>query len=255
MNISKLDNDQSYKRILERLTPRHAPTTNMTFAPPRNKRSFRLAVQWSSRVASVILIVGMLAFFLIQPQTTVSAVQVIESGIDNIRTSGYCQIDLSARILPTRKGSPLRISPRGDLVPVSVTYRTNSNYTMLDMRWMEGDSLRTLRMFPFGEVDFEGGLVSNTRMSEMLSVMSNILLSPSPDYEKMLDPHSLEMKTKGDIITIRNIDDNKKMELNMTFSKSSGRLLGFSVFDSSYGEKRLMLKTNKINYLKTYKKK
>lgn len=254
MKLSEFEENESYKGIIERLEPRHAPTTDMTFTPPRKSRSFRPVLQWSSRVASVILVVGIMAFFLSQTQTSVSAVKLIESGIDNIRTSGYCHIDLSARILPTGNGTSLRMSPRGDLVPVSVTYRTNSRYTRIDMRWMEGDGLRSLKMFPFGEVDLEGGLVSNARMSEMLSVMSNILLSPSPDYEKILDLHSLEMKTKGDIVTIRNIDDYKKMELNMTFSKSSGRLLGFSVFDSSYGENKLMLKTNRINYLKPTKK-
>lgn len=255
MKLSQFDDDQIYERLADRLTPRHAPTTSMSFTPPGKKWNFRKLFLWSGRAASVILIIGVMAFFLSQTQTTVSAVKLIESSIDNIRSTGYCQIDMSARILPTGKSGPLRMSPRGELSPVTVTYRANSKYTRLDLKWMEGDSIRSLKMFPFGKVNIEGGLISNARMSEALSVMSNILLSPTPDYKKILESHTLEMNTKGDIITIRNIGDNQKMELNMTFSKSSGKLLGFSVYDTSYGEKKLMLKTNRINYLKNNKTK
>lgn len=249
MKLSDYENDQSYRLIIEKLEPRHAPETSMKFTPPQKKRSLRRLILWSSRAAVLFIIIGLATLFISQSQPTNGAVKVIESAIDNIRTSGYCNIEFSARILPTQAHTALKMSPRGKLQPVTMTFRSDSICNRINLQWTDNNSQHHLTMYSGDVVNFHDALISsNTLPSEVFSILSNALLSPDPDYIKMLDMQNLKMKTKGDDIIIKNGGNNKKFEFCMTFSKSSGRLIDFYVYDYSYGKKTLMIKTNKINY-------
>ena len=249
MNLSDYENDQSYRRIIEMLEPRHAPETSMKFTPPRKKYPLRRLILWSSRAAALFIVIGLVIIFINQSQPTNGAVKVIESAIDNIRTSGYCNIEFSARILPNSEYSALKMSPRGELQPVTMTFRSDSICNRINLKWTDDNSQHHLTMYSGDVVNFHDALISsNTLPSEVFSILSNVLLSPDPDYIKLLDTQNLKMKAKGDDIIIRNGGNNKKIEFCMTFSKSSGRLVDFYVYDYSYGKKTLMIKTDKINY-------
>lgn len=249
MKLSDYENDQSYRQIIDKLEPRHAPETSMKFTPPQKERSMRRVVLWSSRAAAVFIIAGLVTFFISQSQPTNGAVEVIESVIDNIRTTGYCNIEFSARILPSRPHYPLRISPRGVMQPVTLTFISDSICNRVILKWTDDNSQHYLIMYSGNVVKFHDALISsNTLPSEVFSILSNALLSPEPDYKKIWDSNTLEMTTKGDEILVRNIGKQEKVEFCIKFSKSSGRLLDFYAYDTSYQEKILMIKTEKITY-------
>lgn len=231
------------------LEPRHAPKTSIKFTPPKKKHSLQWLILWSGRAAAVLIIAGLVTLLISQSQPTNGAVKVIESAIDNIRTSGYCNIEFSARILPSRSLYPLKMSPRGELKPVTMTFNSDSICNRIDLKWTDDNSRHCLTMYSGNVVNFHDAMVSSSTLpSEVFSVLSNALLSPDPDFIKILDTQDLKMKTKWDDIIIKNGGKNKKYEFCMTFSKSSGRLLDFSAYDYSYGKKTLMIKTNKISY-------
>ena len=250
MSISNSDEDKSLRQVIKLLEPRYAPETSIKFIPPDRKHSFRRKFMiWSSRVAAVFLIAGMITFLIGQSQTTNGAVKVFESGIDNIRTSGYCNIDFSARILPSQSGSLLKMSPRGELKPVSMTFRSDSILNRIILKWTDKYSHHELIMFAGNEIEVDNRLISDiTILSNVFSILSNLLLSPDPDYTSVLDSENIKVKTKGDEISIRNSGNNNKVEFCIKFSKSSGRLLDFVAYDTSYGEKILMIKTDNITY-------
>lgn len=253
MKLSDYENDQFYRRIIEMLEPRHAPETSMKFTPPQAKSRMRQVLLWANRAAAVFIIVGLatLLFFISQSQPTNGAVNVIESAIDNIRSSGYCKIEFSARILPSRPHFPLKMSPRGDLQPLTMTFISDSICNRINLKWTDNNSQHSMTMYSEKDVNFYHEFISNNTVpSEVFSIMSNALLSRDPDYIKIINTNDLKMKTKGDDIIIKNGGNNKKFEFCMTFSKSSGRLLEFYAYDFSYGKKILMIKTNKINYNK-----
>ncbi|MDE6560349.1 MAG: hypothetical protein K2K75_03100 [Muribaculaceae bacterium] len=249
MKLSDYENDQSYRSIIEKLEPRYAPKTSIKFTPPKKERSLHRLILWSGRAAAVLIIACLVTLFVSQPQPTNGAVKIIESAIDNIRTSGYCNIEFSARILPSRSLYPLKMSPRGELKPVTLTFRSDSICNRINLKWTDDNSRHSLTMYSGNIVNFHDAMVSGSTLpSEVFSILSNTLLSPDPDYIKILDSQDLTMKTKGDDIIIKNGGKNNKLEFCMTFSKSSGRLLDFYAYDHSYGKKILMIKTNKINY-------
>ena len=249
MNLSEYENDQSYRSIIEKLEPHYAPKTSIKFIPPKEERSIRRLILWSGRTAAVLIIACLVTLFVSQPQPTNGAVKVIESAIDNIRTSGYCNIEFSARILPSRSLYPLKMSPRGELKPVTLTFRSDSICNRVNLNWTDDNSRHSLTMYAGNVVNFHDAMVSSSTLpSEIFSILSNALLSPDPDYIKILDTQDLKMKTKGDDIIIKNGGKNKKIEFCIKFSKSSGRLLDFYAYDHSYGKKILMIKTNKISY-------
>ncbi|MDE6290621.1 MAG: hypothetical protein K2M16_03730 [Muribaculaceae bacterium] len=249
MNLSEYENDQTYRRIIEMIEPRHVPVTSMKFTPPRKKRVVRQLILWSSRAAALFIVTGLATLFISQSQPTNGAVKVIESAIDNIRSSGYCNIEFSARILPTQARTALKMSPRGELQPVTMTFLSDSINREISLRWNDGQTQHQLTAYPGKIVRIDNTLISDITMpSEAFSIMSNLLFSPNPDSHKILDSNTLEMTTKGDDIFVRNVGKNKKVEFCMTFSKSTGRLLDFHAYDTSYGKKILMIKTNKISY-------
>lgn len=249
MKLSDYENDKSYRRIIEMLEPRHAPATSIRFSPPRKKRSIRVIFLWGSRIAAVFVIAILISIFISQSQPTNGAVKVIESGIENMRSSGYCNIDFSARIIPHKNTCGLKLSPRGEMQPATLTFKSSNAFKEISLRWFDSQSLHQLTMYPGKTVKFDGNLISDISMpSEVFSILSNLLFSPHPDYKKILDSNTLEMTDAGDEISIRNIAKEKKIEFCIKFSKSSGRLLDFYAYDTSYGEKILMIKTEKINY-------
>lgn len=249
MNLSDYENDQSYRRVIEMLKPRHAPTTSIKFTPPHKKSNLRRLILWSGRAAAVLIIAGLATLFISQSQPTNGAVKVIESAIDNIRTSGYCNIEFSARILPSRSLCSLKMSPRGEMQPVTMTFISDSICNKINLKWTDDNSPHSMTMYSGNIVNFHDAMISsNTLPSEVFSILSNALLSPEPDYLKILDTQDLKMKTKGDDLIITNGGKNKKFEFSVIFSKSSGRLLDFYAYDYSYGKKTLMVKTNKISY-------
>ena len=217
MNLSEYENDQSYRRIIEKLEPRHAPETSMNFTPPKKEHSLRRLILWSSRAAAILIFVGLVTLLISQSQPTNGAVKVIESAIDNIRTSGYCNIEFSARILPSRTLYPLKMSPRGELQPVTMTFNSDSICNRISLRWTDDKSRHCLTMYSGNVVNFHDAMVSGSTLpSEIFSILSNTLLSPDPDYIKILDTHDLKMKTKGDVIIIKNGGKKKKLEFCIT---------------------------------------
>ncbi len=250
MKLSDYENDKSYRRIIEKLEPRHAPTTDIKFSPPRKKRNLHGILVWSTRVAAILVVTFLLTLFIGQSQPTNGAVKVIELGIENMRSSGYCNIEFSARMIPAKKdGDCLKLSPRGELQPATLTFKSKKDLKEINLKWFDSRSQHQLTMYSGEVVNINGNLISDTSMpSEIFSIVSNLLFSPDPAYDKILDSNMIEMTTKGDEILIRNIGKKKKVEFCITFSKSSGRLLGFQAYDTSYGEKILMIKTNKITY-------
>lgn len=250
MSIYNSTEDKSLRQVIKLLEPRYAPETSIKFIPPDKKLSLRSKfIVWSSRVAAVFFIAGIITFLIGQSQTTNGAVKVLESGIDNIRTSGYCNIDFSARILPAKTKSPLKMSPRGELRPVSLTFTSDSILNKIILKWTDKYSHHKLIMFAGNVIEVDNSLISDiTIPSSVFSILSNLLLSPDPDYSSVLDSENIKMKTKGDEISIRNSGKNNKVEFCIKFSKSSHRLLDFVAYDTSYGEKILMIKTDKITY-------
>ena len=248
MKLSDYENDQYYRQIIEKLEPHHVPNTTIKFIPPQKKRSLRRLILWTGRAAAALIISGFVALSVSQSQPTNGAVMVIESAIDNIRTTGYCNIEFSARILPNPSQSPVKISPRGKMQPITLTFNSDSICKKIKLKWTDDNSQHHLTMYSGDVVNFHDALISsNTLPSEVFSILSNALLSPDTNL-KILHKQNLKMITKGDEIIIKNGGKNKKFEFCIIFSKSSRRLLDFYAYDYSYGKKILMIKTNKVSY-------
>ena len=112
MSLSSDHNEKDYERLIEALTPRHAPVTDMKFAPPAGRLKSRLArlLSHAGRVAAVLAIGVGIGLLLSRPDTTVAADKVVQLGIEKIRSSRMCQIDFKARMLPSTPIRPPRFN-------------------------------------------------------------------------------------------------------------------------------------------------
>ena len=91
MSLSSDHNEKDYERLIEALTPRHAPVTDMKFAPPAGRLKSRLArlLSHAGRVAAVLAIGVGIGLLLSRPDREDQVVAYVSDRFQGTDASVY----------------------------------------------------------------------------------------------------------------------------------------------------------------------
>ncbi len=249
MNLSDLDNhDDRYTKLINALEPRHAPETSMRFTPPalQRRRSFFSLLGRISRIAAVLIVGIGIGLCVVRPDYAIAARKVLELGLEKIRTSRECSIDLNARMLPPTAKRPLNMSPNGDLVPVRMTYRSKIGKTELQIDWQDRSGSHSLEINSGEKVRLDGNIVEEEMPSQAFNDLSDILFSGAESMKKVIGDKKIKVTKSNDNIMLDLVDKNG--EFHAVFSDRSGRLISLKGYDKSGGTPLLMVETTSITY-------
>lgn len=248
MNHSTDQNKKDYGRLIEALTPKHAPVTRMKFVMPRHRRN-RLArlLHHVGRVAAVLVIGVGIGLLLSRPDTTVAAEKTMELGIEKLRSSKWCRIELQARMLPSTHIRPFRLSPDGEMTPVVMNYYSDSVNAGITLDWVVQGQQHFIRILPEGEVYFDGHKLESSVPADFLRGMSVIFCYDSRKFLEMFD-RRMVVDREGNATTVNGWMKDGTVGFVAEFSDYGGRLTCFRISDMSRKPHLMMLETTSIEY-------
>lgn len=248
MSHSTDHNEKDYSRLIEALTPKHAPLTRMKFVPPVRRRS-RLAtlLHHAGRVAAVLVVGIGIGLLLSRPDTTIAAEKTMELGIEKLRSSKRCRIELDARMLPPTAIRPFRLSPDGEMTPVVMNYYSDSLHAGITLDWAIQGQSHFIRILPGGEVYFDGVKLESSVPADFLRSMSVIFCYDSKKFLDMFDER-LILDRDGNAVTVSGWMKQGTVSIGAQFSDNGGRLTLLRISDRSGKQPLTMVETSSIEY-------
>lgn len=244
------EGDKDYKEVLRLLEPRHAPITEMRFAPPvRQITMWKKALGRMSRLAAVLVVGIGIGLFFVHPDFTIAASKVIQLGMEKIRTSRVCRIELMVRMRPGADDTPPKLSPKGEMTPVTLVYTSGVNTSNVKIDWDEQHQHYCLELTQGEKMKFNGKDVSDDALPpEAFADIFEVLYSGADGLSKVLKGNNVKMTVKDDRITLEHTIKRDAIKLMAVFSDTSGRLLSFRAYDNSVTPAVLMIETISITY-------
>ncbi|MBD5374092.1 MAG: hypothetical protein HDR77_01240 [Bacteroides sp.] len=242
--------DKDYESVLRLLEPHHAPVTDMRFIPPvrRVPRWKKTLVRVSRLVAVLVVGVG-IGLLFVHPDFTIAASKVIQLGMEKIRTSRVCRIELQVRMLPGADDALNKLSPKGEMHPVSLVYTSGVNTSSVKIDWNEQHRHYCLELTQGEKMIFNGKEVSGEILPpEAFTDIFETLYSGADGLSKVLNGNNVRMTVKNDRITLEHTTKMGTVKLVAVFSDTSGRLLSFKAYDTSTTPSLLMIETTSITY-------
>ena len=220
MKTNNLDN-RSDDRVIDILSPRFAPTTNLEFkvTAPAPRRRF---IWQFARVGAVAAVVALAIFIGISGVQTSTAREVVEQAMMRLLESDNYLVQFTANV---RESNDLNHLYNVDIdgVPMkgTVEIRKEESKVKMAIKWQ--DKTRTMELYD-GESyrRYQNGQLVLERPDK------GIDLTPFASLEK-LKPYAaaigmlLKFREEGDTIIVS--DRSDKVEIVARFSKSEGRLL------------------------------
>lgn len=249
MNLSDHTNDDKYRRVIEALQPRHAPSTSMKFEPPRKARTtLSYLLNHIGRIAAVLAVGIGIGLMFIRPDTTIAAGKILDLGFEKIKSAGRCDINLNVRLKPSTPDRPFKLSPQGNLVNVVMKYNSMSADSTLSINWADSGAKHFLLVDSAGSVDFDGTTGPSALPSEAMTGIDNIFTAGAEEFRNIINGSgsSVAMKKEGDKITI-DISE-KGGRFIVEFSDKSGFMTSFKGYDTSGSEPVLMIESLSISY-------
>ena len=220
MKTNNLDNF-SDERIMNLLTPRFAPTTNLKFtvSAPRCRRLWG-AVRIGSIAAMVALVIA-ISFSVVQTST---ARGVVEQAIMRLAEADSYLVHFTARVAKSISSYDLYEIVDPDDAPMqgTVEIRKEDSKVKMAIKWQDDEQSMEL---------YDGQTYRRYQNGQLVLQRPDkgIDLTPLASLEK-LKPYAaamgllLKFREEGDTIIVS--DRSDKVEIVARFSKSEGRLLG-----------------------------
>ena len=243
MKTNNLDNF-SDDRVVDILSPRFAPSTNLEFkvtAPvPRRRFIWQFA-----RVGGIAAVVAITLFVGIKGVQTSTAREVVERSMTQLLESDNYLVQFTANVTENRNSQELYdIDFDGTLMQGTVEIRKEDSKVKMAIKWQ--DKARSMELYD-GESyrRYQNGQLVLERPH------GGIDLSPLVSLEK-LKPYAaamgwlLKFREEGDIIIVSTRGD--KVGIVARFSKSEGRLLGVECSGLYNGQHVTVLTVDQIDF-------
>ena len=219
MKTNNLDNF-SDERVMNLLTPRFTPTTNLKFkAPAPSRRSLWHAARIGGIAAFVVLAI-VICFSSVQTST---ARDVVERALTQLLESDNCLVRFTANVTENNNSGELYdVDFDGTPMQGTVEIRKEDSKIKMAIKWQDDE--RSMELYD-GQTyrRYQNGQLVLERPDE------GIDLTPLASLEK-LKPYAaamgllLKFREEGDIILVSTRGDN--VGIVARFSKSEGCLLG-----------------------------
>ena len=219
MKTNNLDNF-SDERVMNLLTPRFTPTTNLKFKAPAPPRRPLWHAARIGGIAAFVVLAIVICFSSVQTST---AREVVEQAMMRLAEADSYLIHFTARVTKSTDSRDLYEIVDPDAAPLqgTVEIRKEGSKVKMAIKWQDDE--RSMELYD-GQTyrRYQNGQLVIERPDE------GIDLSPLASLEK-LKPFAaamgllLKFREEGDTIIVS--DRSDKVEIVARFSKSEGRLL------------------------------
>ena len=219
MKTNNLDNF-SDERVMNLLTPRFAPTTNLKFkAPVPRRRPLWNAVSIGSMAAIVVLAI-VIGYSVVQP---ISASEVVERAMMGLAEADSLLVHFTARVAKSPDSYSLYeiVDPNDAPIQGTVEIRKEDSKIKMAIKWQDDEHSielydgQTYRRYQNGQLVLE-------RPDKGIDLSSFASLEKLKPYAAAMGLF-LKFREEGDTIIVS--DRSDKVEIVARFSKSEGCLL------------------------------
>ena len=243
MKTNNLDN-YSDNRVVDILSPRFAPSTNLEFkvTAPAPRRRF---IWQFARVGGIAAVVAIALFVGIKGVQTSTAREVVERAMTQLLESDNYLVRFTANVTENKSSRELYdIDFDGTPMKGIVEIRKEESSVIMAIKWQ--DEARTMELYNGESYQrYQNGQLVVERPH------GGIDLSPLASLEK-LKPYAaamgwlLKFREEGDMVLVSTRGD--KVEIVARFSKSDGRLLGVECSGPYNGQQVTVLTVDQIDF-------
>ena len=243
MKTNNLDN-YSDNRVVDILSPRFAPSTNLEFkvSAPAPRRRF---IWQFARVGGIAAVVAIVLFVGIKGVQTSTAREVVERAMTQLLESDNYLVRFTANVTENKSSRELYdIDFDGTPMQGTLEIRKEESRVIMAIKWQ--DEARTMELYNGESYQrYQNGQLVLERPH------GGIDLSPLASLEK-LKPYAaamgwlLKFREEGDMVLVSTRGD--KVEIVARFSKSEGRLLGAECSGLYNGQQVKVLTVDQINF-------
>ena len=244
MKTNNLDNF-SDDRVVDILSPRFAPSTNLEFkvTAPAPRRRF---IWQFARVGGIAAVVAIALFVGIKGVQTSTAQEVVERAMTQLLESDNCLVRFTANVTANKSsqeelydidfdGTPMQgtveIRKEGSKIKMAIKWQDKSS----SMEFYDGESYQR----------YQNGQLVLERPHGGIDLTPFSTIDKLKEYA-LLTGILLKFREEGDIIIVSTRGD--KVGIIARFSKSEGRLLGVECSGLYNGQQVTVLTVNQIDF-------
>ena len=243
MKTNNLDN-YSNDRIVDILSPRFAPTTNLEFkvTAPAPRRRF---IWQFARVGGIAAVVALAIFVGISGVQTSTAREVVERAITQLLESDCYLVQFTANVTECNDLYNLyNIDLDGVPMKGTVEIRKEESKAKMAIKWQ--DKSRTMELYDGESYQrYQNGQLVLERPHKGIDLTPLATINNLKEYA-WLTGILLKIREDGDVVIVSTGSD--KVEIVARFSKSEGRLLSAECSAPHNGQQITVLSVNQIDF-------
>ncbi|MBO5800732.1 MAG: hypothetical protein J6R16_00450 [Alistipes sp.] len=244
MKTNNLDN-YSDNRVVDILSPRFAPSTNLEFkvTAPAPRRRF---IWQFARVGGIAAVVAIALFVGIKGVQTSTAQEVVERAMTQLLESDNCLVRFTANVTANKSSQEELYDIDFDGTPMqgTVEIRKEGSKIKMAIKWQDQSSSMEL---------YDGESYQRYQNGQLVLERPHggIDLTPFSTIDKLneyalLTGILLKFREEGDMIIVSTRGD--KVGIIARFSKSEGRLLGVECSGLYNGQQVTVLTVDQIDF-------
>ena len=242
MKTNNLDNF-SDERVMNLLTPRFAPSTNLKFkAPVPRYRQLWGAVRIGS-IAAMVALAIIIGYSSVQTST---AREVVERAIMRLAEADSYLVHFTARVAKSTSSHELYEIVDPDDAPMqgTVEIRKEGSKVKMAIKWQ--DKARSMELYDGESYQrYQNGQLVLERPHGGIDLTAFATIDKLKEHA-LLTGILLKFREEGDIISVSTRGD--KVGIIARFSKSEGRLLGAECSGLYNGQQVTVLTVNQIDF-------
>ena len=245
--LTRLAQLMQSERVVDILSPRFAPSTNLEFnvTTPAPRRHF---IWQFARVGAVAAVVALAIFVGISGVQTITAHEVVERAMTQLLESDNYLVRFTANVSESKHSQDLYNLYNVDFdgVPMQGTVEIRKEESKIKMAIKWQDKARTMELFD-GESyrRYQNGQLVLERPHGGIDLTPLASIDKLKEYA-LVTGLLLKFREEGDVILVS--DRSDKVEIVARFSKSEGRLLGAECSGLYNGQQITVLTVDQIDF-------
>lgn len=243
MKTNNLDN-YSDDRVVDILSPRFAPSTNLEFkvTAPAPRRRF---IWQFARVGGIAAVVAIALFVGIKGVQTSTAQEVVERAMTQLLESDNCLVRFTANVTANKSSQEELYDIDFDGTPMqgTVEIRKEDSKIKMAIKWQDQSS--SMELYDGESYQrYQNGQLVLERPHGGIDLTAFATIDKLNEYA-LLTGILLKFREEGDMIIVSTRGD--KVGIIARFSKSEGRLLGVECSGLYNGQQVTVLTVNQID--------
>ena len=244
MKTNNLDN-YSDDRVVDILSPRFAPTSNLEFkvTAPAPRRRF---IWQFARVGGIAAVVAIVLFVGIKGVQTSTAREVVERAMTQLLESDNCLVRFTANVTANKSSQEELYDIDFDGTPMqgTVEIRKEDSKIKMAIKWQDQSS--SMELYDGESYQrYQNGQLVLERPHGGIDLTTFATIDKLKEYA-LLTGILLKFREEGDMIIVSTRGD--KVGIIARLSKSEGRLLGAECSGLYNGQQVTVLTVNQIDF-------